>query len=150
MSTEWFEVKIAYDAIAESGADVVKKEVYLVDAVSFGESEERVYNERKAFISGDSMVATVKRVKYAEIIQHVDDIKDKYYKARVEFISIDENSGEERRQRFNILVNATGFQDAVKRLYDWMKGTMYDYEVLSLQETQILELYYYQKTDTNE
>lgn len=150
MSTEWFEVKIAYDAIAESGADVVKKEVYLVDAVSFGEAEERVYNERKAYISGDSMVATVKRVKYAEILQSVYDIKDKYYKARVELISIDENSGEERRQRFNILVNATGFEDAVKRLYDWMKGSMYDHEVLSLQETQILEVYYYQATDTNE
>ena len=150
MSTEWFEVKIAYDAIAENGADVVKKEVYLVDAVSFGEAEERVYNERKAYISGDSMVATVKRVKYAEIIQHADDIKDKYYKARIELISIDEKSGEERRQRFNVLVNATGFEDAVKRLYDGLKVTMYDYEVLSLQETQILEVYYYQEKDTNE
>ena len=84
MNTEWFECTIAYDAISESGADVVKKEVYLVDAVSFGDAEERVYNERKAFITGDSLVAKVKRVKYEEIIQYVEEVKDKYYKARIE------------------------------------------------------------------
>lgn len=150
MNTEWFEVTIAYDAISESGADVVKKEVYLVDAVSFGDAEERVYNERKAFITGDSMVAKVKRVKYAEIIQHVDDVKDKYYKARIELISFDETSGEEKRNRYNILVNASDFYDAVERLKDGMKVWLSDIEVISMQETPILEVFRYIDKDTNE
>lgn len=150
MNTEWFEVTIAYDAISESGADVVKKEVYLVDAVSFGDAEERVYNERKAFITGDSLVAKVKRVKYEEIIQHVDDVKDKYYKGRIELISFDETSGEEKRNRYNILVNASDFYDAVERLKDGMKVWLSDIEVISMQETPILEVFRYIVKDTNE
>lgn len=150
MNTEWFEVTIAYDAISESGADVVKKEVYLVDAVSFGDAEERVYNERKDYITGDSLVAKVKRVKYEEIIQHVDDVKDKYYKARIELISFDETSGEEKRNRYNILVNASDFYDAVERLKDGMKVWVSDIEVISMQETPILEVFRYIDKDTNE
>lgn len=150
MNTEWFEVTIAYDATSESGADVVKKEVYLVDAVSFGDAEERVYNERKAYITGDSLVAKVKRVKYEEIIQHVDDVKDKYYKARIELISFDETSGEEKRKRYNILVNASDFYDAVERLEDGMKVWLSDIEVISMQETPILEVFNYLDKDTNE
>lgn len=150
MNTEWFEVTIDYDAISESGADVVKKEVYLVDAVSFGDAEERVYNERKAYITGDSYIAKVKRVKYEEIIQHVDDVKDKYYKARIELISFDETSGEEKRKRYNILVNASDFYDAVERLKDGMKVWLSDIEVISMQETPILEVFRYIDTDTNE
>lgn len=150
MNTEWFEVTIAYDAISESGADVVKKEVYLVDAVSFGDAEERVYNERKAFITGDSLVAKVKRVKYEEIIQYVEEVKDKYYKARIELISFDETSGEEKRKRYNILVNASDFYDAVERLKDGMKVWLSDIEVISMQETPILEVFRYIDKDTNE
>lgn len=150
MNTEWFEVTIAYDAISESGADVVKKEVYLVDAVSFGDAEERVYNERKAYITGDSLVAKVKRVKYAEIIQRVDEVKDKYYKARIDLITFDENSGEEKRKRYNVLVNASDFYDAVERLKDSMKVWLSDIEVISMQETPILEVFHYQEKDTNE
>lgn len=150
MNTEWFEVTIAYDAISESGADVVKKEVYLVDAVSFGDAEERVYNERKAYITGDSLVAKVKRVKYEEIIQHVDDVKDKYYKARIELISFDETSGEEKRKRYNILVNASDFYDAVEKLKDGIKVWLADIEVISMQETPILEVFRYIDKDTNE
>lgn len=150
MNTEWFEVTIAYDAISESGADVVKKEVYLVDAVSFGDAEERVYNERKAYITGDSLVAKVKRVKYAEIIQRVDEVKDKYYKARIDLITFDENSGEEKRKRYNVLVNASDFYDAVERLKDSMKVLLSDIEVISMQETPILEVFHYQEKDTNE
>lgn len=150
MNTEWFEVTIAYDAISESGADVVKKEVYLVDAVSFGDAEERVYNERKAYITGDSLVAKVKRVKYEEIIQHVDDVKDKYYKARIELISFDETSGEEKRKRYNVLVNASDFYDAVEKLKDSMKVWLSDIEVISMQETPILEVFRYIVKDTNE
>lgn len=150
MNTEWFEVTIAYDAISESGADVVKKEVYLVDAVSFGDAEERVYNERKDFITGDSLVAKVKRVKYEEIIQYVEEVKDKYYKARIELISFDETSGEEKRKRYNILVNASDFYDAVERLKDGMKVWLSDIEVISMQETPILEVFRYIDKDTNE
>ena len=150
MNTEWFEVTIAYDAISESGADVVKKEVYLVDAVSFGDAEERVYNERKAYITGDSLVAKVKRVKYAEIIQYVDDVKDKYYKARIELITVVKNSGEEKRNRYNVLVNASDFYDAVERLKDSMKVWVSDIEVISMQETPILEVFHYIEKDTNE
>ena len=150
MNTEWFEVTIAYDAISDSGADVVKKEVYLVDAVSFGDAEERVYNERKAFITGDSLVAKVKRVKYEEIIQNVEEVKDKYYKARIDLITFDEKSGEEKRKRYNVLVNASYFYDAVEKLKDSMKVWLSDIEVISMQETPILEVFHYQEKDTNE
>ena len=89
----WFECKVRYDKMVEQG--IVKKvtESFLVDALSFTEAEARIIEEQTPFISGEFSVSAVKRTKISEIFR--DDRADKWYLAKVAFITIDEKTAAE-------------------------------------------------------
>lgn len=51
----------------------------------------------------------------------------------------------------NVLVEAADLRDAVKKLDDGMKGTMADYQIASVAETAIMDVYPYEaKEDSHE
>lgn len=114
-------------------------EPYLVDALSFTEAETRITEEQRPFISGDFDVAAVKRSRIAEIA--FVDGGDKWYLAKVGFISVDEKSGVEKRAVSQILVQASGFKSAYDNLLEFMKGTMADYDIVSIAETPLMDVY---------
>jgi hypothetical protein len=116
-------------------------EPYLVDALSFTEAEARIIKEMIPFISGEFTVSDIKRAKYAEIFE--DPNGDKWYKCKVLFITLDEKSGAEKRTASNMLVQAIDIQAALTNLTEGMKGTMADYEVASIAETTIMDIYHY-------
>ncbi len=135
----WFECKVRYDKLMENG--VVKKvnEPYLVDALSFTEAEARIIEEQTPFISGDFSVSAVKRTKISEIF--FDDSCDKWYLVKVAFITIDEKTAVEKRSVTTILVAGNDFKNAFDHFTDGMKGTMADYEIVSISETPLMDVY---------
>lgn len=135
----WFECKVRYDKMMENG--VVKKvnEPYLVDALSFTEAEARIIEEQTPFISGDFSVSAVKRTKISEIFR--DDSADKWYLAKVAFITIDEKTGAEKRAVSQVLVAGGEFKDAYDNFMEGMKGTLGDFELVSLTETPLMDVY---------
>lgn len=135
----WFECKVRYDKIMENG--VVKKvnEPYLIDALSFTEAEARIIKEQTPFISGDFSVSAVKRTKISEIFR--DDRADKWYLVKVAFITIDEKSGAEKRSVSQMLVAGNEFKDAFDNFMEGMKGTLGDFEIVSIAETPIMDVY---------
>lgn len=135
----WFECKVRYDKLQENGSAKKVTEPYLVDALSFTEAETRITEEQRPFISGEFDVAAVKRSRIAEIAFHDDG--DKWYLAKVAFIQIDEKSGTEKRSVSQILVQATGFKSAFDNLLEHMKGTLADYDIVSIAETPLMDVY---------
>lgn len=135
----WFECKVRYDKIQENGAAKKVTEPYLVDALSFTEAESRITEEQRPFISGDFEVAAVKRSRILEIA--FNDDGDKWYLVKVGFISIDEKSGTEKRSVSQILVQASGFKSAYDNFLEHMKGTMADYDIVSITETPLIDVY---------
>ncbi len=135
----WFECKVRYDKMMENG--VVKKvtEPYLVDALSFTEAEARIIEEQTPFISGDFSVSAVKRTKISEIFR--DDNADKWFLAKVAFITIDEKTAVEKRSISQILVAGLSFKGAYDNFMEGMKGTMADFELVSLSETPLMDVY---------
>lgn len=135
----WFECKVRYDKMMENG--VVKKvnEPYLIDALSFTEAEARIIKEQTPFISGDFSVSAVKRTKISEIFR--DDRADKWYLVKVSFITIDEKSGAEKRSVSQMLVAGNEFKDAFDNFMEGMKGTLGDFEIVSIAETPIMDVY---------
>ena len=135
----WFECKVRYDKMMENG--VVKKvnEPYLVDALSFTEAEARIIEEQTPFISGDFSVAAVKRTKISEIFR--DDTADKWYLAKVAFITIDEKTAVEKKTISQILVAGSDFKSAYDNFMEGMKGTMADFDLVALTETPIMDVY---------
>jgi len=138
----WFETKISYEKLSpDDGKQKKSTDTYLVDAMSFTEAEARTIKEVTPYMTGGFTVAAAKRSKIYEIFDNVEG--DKWYKAKVLFIILDEERGVEKKVPSFILVQANDIQEALTRLKEGMKGTMSDYEVYSVTETQILEIYPY-------
>ena len=135
----WFECKVRYDKMMENG--VVKKvtEPYMVDALSFTEAEARITEEQTPFISGEFSVSAVKRTKISEIFR--DDSADRWYLVKVAFITIDEKTAAEKKSVSQILVAAGDFKGAYDNFMEAMKGTMADFEIVSINETPIMDVY---------
>lgn len=138
---QWIEVKVRYDKMTDSGKTVKVTDPYLVDAVSCTEAEARVVEEMTSFVN-DFNVLNVGKTKISEIFW--DEIGDRFYKVKVNFITIDEKSGVEKRKASFILVQASTFTDALANFNNGMKGTMADYEIESIAETKIVDVYRYQ------
>ncbi|MDD2247035.1 MAG: DUF4494 domain-containing protein [Proteiniphilum sp.] len=137
----WFECKIKYDKMLETGMQKTVTEPYLVDALSFTEAEARIIEEMKPFISGEFSVSDIKRVKYTD--SFFNETGDRYYKAKLYFITLDEKSGSEKKTAVNMLVQAATLRETVDIVETEMKKTMIDYEIASVTETAIVDVFPY-------
>ena len=135
----WFECRIRYDKMMENGSVKRVTEPYLVDALSFTEAEARIIEEQKPFISGDFSIPAIKKTNIAEIF--FDDCCDKWWSVKYNLITLDENTGAERKKAIYILVQASDLNQAAKNLAEGMRGTVSDYEVASIVKTPIVDAY---------
>lgn len=143
MMHTWFECKIRYEKVMENGMNKKVTEPYLVDALSFTEAEKRIIEEITPYITGEFTVSDIKRANYSELFFSDDDSADRWYRCKLIFITLDEKSGAEKRTATNVLVQAADLRDAVKKLDEGMKGTMADYQIGSVAETLIMDVFRY-------
>lgn len=148
MMHTWFEVKIRYEKMMDNGMNKKVTEPYLFDALSFTESEGKCIQEMTPFITGEFTVSDIKRANYSEIFFSEEDSADRWFKCKLMFITLDEKSGAEKKTATNVLVQAADLRDAVKKLDDGMKGTMVDYQISSVAETAIMDVYPYVPEDS--
>lgn len=135
----WFECKVRYDKTMENGSVKKANEPYLVDALTFTEAEARIIEQITPYISGEFSISAVKKTKIAEIFW--DETGDRYYMAKVNFLSYDEKSGVEKKSASFILVQATNLERALKRFEEGMKGSAADYDLSSLAETPLMDVF---------
>ena len=122
-TSTWFETKIRYEKMMEDGAQKMVTEQYVVDALSFTEAENAIIEEMSTYITGDFKVRDIKMAGYGEIFFSDADNDDKWYKAKLQFITIDEKTEKE------------------KHIDEVMGGTMIDYVISAIQETQIMDVF---------
>jgi hypothetical protein len=137
----WFECKVKYDKTGEDGLIKSITEAYLVDAISFTEAERRITIEMKPYITGEFLLANVKRVKIAEMF--TDASGDRWYRCKVMFVSLDEEKGVEKRIPSFMYVQAADIKSALDNLLEGMKNTLSDYEIASISETAIMDVFPY-------
>ncbi|MDP4269884.1 MAG: DUF4494 domain-containing protein [Bacteroidota bacterium] len=135
----WFECKIRYEKTMENGMIKKVTEPYLVDALSFTEAEARIIKEMTPFISGEFTVSNITRANISEIFE--DETGDKWYKAKVLFVTIDERSAAEKKTASYMLIQAIDFKSAMANLEEGMKGTMADYTIAQINETAIMDIF---------
>lgn len=147
----WFECKVRFDKMQENGSVKKVNEPYLVDAMSFTEAESRIIEKMKPYISGDFTVSAVKKTRIAEIF--FDATGDKYYMVKYNILTLDEKSGAEKKSAVYCLVQAIDFATALANFLESMKGTLGDYEIVSISETMLMDVYPFElgeKTETVE
>lgn len=143
----WFECKIRYEKIMEDGLPKKINEVYVVDALSFSEAEERIIEEMSSYISGEIEIVDVKIAPYREIFFADDNLADQWFKAKLSFITIDERTDKEKRTSIMYLVNAGNISSAINNIGEVMSGTMIDYVTTSISATKIFDVFEYKKKD---
>lgn len=135
----WFECKVSFEKIMENGMQKRVTEPYLVDALSFTEAEARIIEEMKPFMSGEFTVSAVGRKKFSEIF--FNENGDRFYKIKVYFITLDEKSGAEKKTAVQMLAQASNLKEAISVFEDGMKGTLADYTIASVTETQLMDVF---------
>ena len=143
----WFEAKVRYQKTMEDGVLKNVTETYVVDAMSFSEAEERTIEELSPYISGEMNVVGLKIASYKEVL--FDDVntiaEQKYFKAKVGLISIDERTQKEKVCKYQMLVPASNIDKVKPCIDEVMSGTMIDYELLSVSDTSIIDVFEYEK-----
>ena len=137
----WFQCKVKYERNADDGSIAKVNESYLIDALSFTEAEERINEEMKPFISGDFLVSDIKRARISELFPN--ESGDKWYRCKVNFISLDEEKGVEKRVASTMFTQASTLKEAVEVLDKGMKGSLADYEIASVVETNVMDVFKY-------
>lgn len=140
-SATFFECKVRYEKTMENGMKKKVTETYVVDAIYFSEAESRIIEEMKPFISGEFEVAAIKIAPYKEVFFSDAESDDKFYKVRLDFITIDERNGKEKKTAVHYLVQAASVDGARKNTDEMMKETMIDYVIVSVVETSIMDVF---------
>lgn len=141
MLHNWFECKVKYDKTLENGMQKNVTEPYLVDALSFTEAEARITKEITPFINGEFEIAAIKKERINEMF--FDEDGDKWFKCKVNFITLDEKSGMEKKTSSYMMVQAKDVHEAQKGLIQGMLGTLADWELEAIKETKIMDVYPY-------
>lgn len=122
----------------------ITEQYFVFDAANFAEAENLTY--KKVAGDGDSIdVTAIKRTNISEVIKRADDSysdDDKWYKAKLTFITLNEATGKERKVAVNYLVIAQDISIARNRIVDFMHGSISDYEISTLDETKIVSVLY--------
>ena len=138
----WFECKIQYEKLSpDDGKQKKSSDSYLVDAMSFTEAEARIIKAVTPYMTGEFTVSNIKRSKIYEIFDSPEG--DRWYRAKVLFIILDEEKGVEKKVPSTMMIQASDIQGALVRLNEGMKGTMSDYEIATISDTPILDIYPY-------
>lgn len=145
--SEWFETKVRYEKVKEDGLQTKVTETYVVDALSFTEAENRIIEEMSCYISGEFTVSDIKRAKFSELFFSQEEAADKWFKCKLAFITLDEKSGKEKKTSSLVLVQAADLRDAVKKLDEGMHTSMMDYEIATISETTILDVFPFKAKD---
>jgi len=141
MSATWYECKVKYRKLDETGVQKITTEPYLVDALSYTEAESRITEEMSAYISEEFRITNIKVGNYAEI--HPFENADRWFKSKISLLAYDEESGKERKSNMYLLVQANDVKEAFDNTTHTMKNTMGDYTITAISESPIMDVFPY-------
>lgn len=101
------------------------------------------------YISGDFDVVSIKRTNYSEIVENGADSADKWFRAKLMFVTFDEKSAKEKKQAVYFIVKAFDINNAHTMVVERMKTSVVDYEIATLDETKIMDLFRYKANITD-
>ena len=141
VTSTWFECAVRYERTNEEGAQKKVTETYVVEALSFTEAEKSIISEMKAYSSGELEVKKINPTAFHEVFFSNNDMDDKWYKAKLAFITIDEKTEKEKRSSVTFLVQADTLETALSYVTQEMGKTSIDYLASNISETKIMDVF---------
>lgn len=134
----WFEATVTYDKeVNQEGMMKKVSETYLVSEESFASAEIKLQKTLES--RGSFVLNKIRKIRYAEVF--LNEEGDRFYKAKVGFVTLNESKGIEVMKYVRMLVQANDIQDALDGINKGMSGTLSDYHIGSISETQIMDVF---------
>jgi hypothetical protein len=144
----WYTIKVKFTKEFTDGTLKRVTEPYLVSSLSFTEAEARIYKEVGEYVRGEFLVTSIAKTDFADIFQYDD--AEKWYKAKVSYVTEDADSGKEKKINNNYLVSAHNVKEAYERIEESLKGLMVSFEIPNISLTQIVEIFPYDPSATED
>lgn len=136
----WYETTVRYER-SKGDENNIATEAYAVDALSFAEAERRITEEMEPYCSGEFDVKKIAIAPYREVFFSGVEDDDKFFRATVAIITLDERTGKEKKNNVNYLVQAKNIETARRYVVDAFFNTAMEYEIKRLVETKILDVF---------
>ena len=141
----WFTVKVKFAKETEDGLLKSVTEQYLVDGVSFTEVESIIYDRLGSQIRGDFQVTHIAKSNIVDLFFYED--ADVWFKAKVQYITHDLNSGKEEKETQYMLVTANGVPQAHERIQENLSNMLVSFQVPDVVETKIVDVFPYDRSE---
>lgn len=135
---KYFEVKVKMQKTQEDGTQKKVSEQYVVEAATFGEAERRITECLKPYIEGEFNVTDIKIAGYCQIVNG-DENADKFFKAKVTFVTLDETTGKEKKTSELYLVQSETLESAESDVKNYLNDG--NTTISSIAETAILDVF---------
>ena len=135
---KYFEVKVKMQKTQEDGTQKKVSEQYVVEAATFGEAERRITECLKPYIEGEFNVTDIKIAGYVQIVGG-DENADKFFKAKVTFVALDETTGKEKKTSELYLVQSETLESAELDVKNYLNDG--NTTISSIAETAILDVF---------
>ena len=142
---DWFECKVKYERLQEDVSVKKVPETYLVEAFNFTEAEKRVTEELKPFVKGEFDIDNIHKVKYVEIFDSDVESDDRWYRLKLQFVTLDEKSGKEKKSVSAVLVKANSIARSLENFEKGTKDSVTDFTITQDVETPIMDVFHYGK-----
>ena len=136
----WYESKVKYNSLQADGSTKRVTETYLVAALSFTEAEVRTIEFVSPYVSedGELEVVGLKQTNIKEVISNSEG--DKWF-ACIFVFHLMEDNGKDKQTKYSIMVQANTIDEGKKSAERLMLGSMQDWELKSITETKIIDVY---------
>jgi hypothetical protein len=142
----WFECKVKYVKVTESGREQTVTENFLLDAVSFTDAETRITRQMREMVKGEFSVTDIRKSRIAEVFPYENG--EWWFKATINLVTVDEEAGKEKKLRTQYLIMADDIQEALKRLDESLSFMVIPYVVSSLAVSTIVDVFPYQPSES--
>ncbi|MBT3382128.1 MAG: DUF4494 domain-containing protein [Prolixibacteraceae bacterium] len=143
----WFESKVKYMKVSESGNEQMITENFLLDAVSYTDAETRIIRQMQQTVKGGEFgIVDIKKSRIAEVFPY--DIGEWWFKATINLVTVDEDAGKEKKLRTYYLVMADDIKEALGRLDESLSYLVIPYVVSALAVSTIVDVFPYEPAES--
>ena len=147
MMQTWFESKVKYNKVSQSGNEQLVTENFLLDAVSYTDAETRIIRQMQQSVKGgEFQIVDIKKSRIAEVFPY--ESGEWWFKATINLVTVDEEAGKEKKLRTYYLVMADDIKEALNRLDESLSFLVIPYVVSSVAVSTIVDVFPYNPAES--
>ena len=143
----WFETKVKYMKVSESGNEAMVTESFLLDAVSYTDAETRIIRQMQEIVrGGEFTIVDIKKSRIAEVFPYEDG--EWWFKATINLVTVDEEAGKEKKIKTFYLIMADDIKEALARLDESLNYLVIPFVTTAIAVSPIVDVFPYDPAES--